>query len=280
VKRLLQGLGLLQLFLFVALSVRLVKVWTTPLPEVGEIPELPAVSSLPPAKSAPTISPVVTEDVVDHDLFDEERGQGVKINPEDVKVDAAPVPPPTTVKLMGVMFIGEDPVGILLDTSVKPEQQTVRKGEMFGEYEVGDITKTGVLLLGGDKQQFQIPLHVEAAGGGAGVANAAPAQPGAAVPRTPGTPPAHPAPATRPATMRPPAGRNDNAAGDAEQKAMSARERAQAIAQRNADMRKTGQKAAPGGEAGEKGNDGGAPDPVQARLEALRPRRATATKGR
>ena len=273
-KRLLQGLGLLQLFLVFALGWRVVNVWTTPLPEAGEIPDLPAVSSLPPPKPAPNIPESVADAIVEHDLFDDERGQGEKIDLTDIKFDEAPVAPPTAVKLMGVMFIGDEPVGILLDSNVKPEQQSVRKGEMFGEYEVGEITRTGVMLRGGADQQFQIPLHVEAAGAGAAPP---PAPPG---PRTPPGTAARPAPATRPATARPvPPPRNDAAGGDADQKAMSARERAQAIAQRNAEMRKTNQKgaatvAAEGEGAG--GQRDGAPDPVQARLEALRQLREAA----
>ena len=268
-KRLLQGLGLLQVFLVIALSVRVVRVWTTPLPEVGEIPDLPAVSALPPPKAAPKISAAITDGVVEHNLFDEERGQGEDIDVSDIPVDATPVAPPTNVKLMGVMFIGTEPVGFLLDPNVKPEQQSVRKGEMFGEYEVGEISKSGLLLLGSGGQQFQIPLRVEAAAAGSAVA-AAPPPP----PRAPGAaPPPRPGAAPRPASARPVPPRNENASADAEQKAMSARERAQAIAQRNAELRKTGQRGAPAAEAAE---ENAAPDPVQARLEALRQLREAA----
>jgi len=271
VKRLLQGLALLQVFLVIALSVRVVRVWTTPMPEVTEIPDLPAKTSLPPPKLVPKISPAVTESVVEHDLFDDQRGQGI----DDIIVEGTPVPPvppPSTVKLMGVMFVGSEPVGILLDTNVKPEQQAVRKGEMFGEYEVGDISKSGLLLLGGEGQQLQIPLRIEATGGAAMAG--APAPP---APRTPPGTAARPAPAARPAAVRPAVGaRADNAAPDADQKAMTARERAQAIAQRNAELRKSGnQRTAPAAEAAEKQADA-APDPVQARLEALRQLREAA----
>ncbi|MFN2426865.1 MAG: hypothetical protein ABR587_10525 [Candidatus Binatia bacterium] len=255
-KRLLQGLALLQVFLVVALSVRVVRVWTTPLPEVGEIPDLPAVTSLPPPRTMPKISAVVTDGVVEHDLFDDERGQGLDDIVVEGELPAEPVPPPSTVKLMGVMFVGNEPVGILLDSNVQPEQQSVRKGDMFGEYEVGDITKSGLLLLGGGNQQFQIPLRIEAA-------SAAPAAPAPPAPRTPGTA-ARPAPAARPASARP-APKGD------EDKALTARERAQAIAQRNAELRKSGNQKGAAAEP-----EDTAPDPVQARLEALRQLREAA----
>lgn len=269
-KRLLQGLALLQVVLLVALAAKIVSVWTTPLPQAGDIPELPAETALPPPKPAPKVSPAVPQAIVEHDLFDEQRGQGQ----EDILVEGlpeTPVPPPSTVKLMGVMVLGGDPVGILLDTSVKPEQQSVRKGDMFGEYQVGDISPSGLLLIGSGGQQFQIPLRVEAASAGA-----APAAAAAPAPRTPGT-----ASSARPASARPaPPQRPGTAAADGDQKAMTARERAQAIAQRNAELRKAGAKTTAAGRHGQPpaadGQQDDAADPVQARLEALRQLREAA----
>ena len=278
-KRLLQGLALVQVLLLVALGWRIVDVWTTPLPVAGEIPELPAVTSIPPPRPMPKISNSVTDAVVEHDLFDEARGQG--IDPDEVTVDGAPdvpVPPPSSVKLTGVMVLEGEPVAFLLDSNVKPEQQAVRKGDMFGEYEVGDITPRGLLLLGTQNQQFQIPLKVEAAaGGGAMPAGAAPGGP--PPPRTPGT---RPTPPPKPVAARPAApGKADAAADAAENKAMTARERAQAISQRNAELRKqnSAAKGAAGAAAAEEAAEGGGeaePNPVQARLEALRQLREAA----
>ncbi len=271
-KRLLQGLALLQVVLLVALGAKAVGVWTTPLPEAGEIPELPAETALPPPKPAPKASPAVTQAIIEHDLFDEQRGQGQ----DDIVVEGlpeTPVPPPSTVKLMGVMVLGGDPVGILLDTNVNPEQQSVRKGDMFGEYQVGDITPSGLLLIGSGGQQFQIPLRVEAASAGAAPVAVAPPPP-----RTPGTPsPARPS--AKPATARPVAPPRPGAdAADKDQRAMSARERAQAIAQRNAELRKAGAKTTPAGRHGQPPAEeaDAASDPVQARLEALRQLREAA----
>lgn len=258
-KRLLQGLALVQLFLVVALGVRIVDVWRTPLPEAGEIPDLPAVSDLPPPRPPARIAPTVAEEIVANDLFDDERGKGY----EEVGLEGGlgeeegpPVPPPSSVKLMGVMFVDEEPVGFLLDTNLKPEQQSVRKGEMFGEYQVGDISATGLLLLGSGGQQFQIPLRVGAAG-----AAAAPAAAGA---RTP----------PRPASARPAQAQN-RGGNAASQKTMTARERAQAIAKRNAEQRKNNARA-PAGRAAEQAGGDEAPDPAEARLEALRQLREAA----
>lgn len=261
-KRLLQGLALLQVLLLVGLVMRVVDVVSTPLPEFGEIPELPALAPLPPSKPVPKPSPAVTDAIVEHDLFDEARGQNKDIVVDGAPVDEAPVPPPSTVKLVGVMRIGPEPVGILIDPSLKPEQQSVRKGDMFGEYEVGEITATTLNLLGGGGQQFQIPLRIE----GGGAAPAAP--PAGARPGASGATPAKPATGAKPPATPPRPG-----AETPEQRATNARERAQAIAQRNAELRKTGGK---GGGAQADKEEQSAPDPVQARLEALRQLREAA----
>jgi hypothetical protein len=276
VKRLLQAVALLQVLLVAGLAVRIVSVWTTPLPEFAEIPDLPATEPLPPPRPPAKVSTAVTDAIVGNDLFDEQRGQ----NKPDETVDAGPpetpVPPPSTVKLMGVMMTGGEPVGLLLDTSVKPDQQPVRKGEMFGDYQVVDIRADSVTLLGSASQKYEIPLRIEANAGGGQLGPPQPPRPGMAPP--PGQPAAaHPAPATRPVAARPinPGG------AEAQQKNMSARERAQAIAQKNADTRKNNQQRGPGGAAagGPGGQEKAGPDPVQARLEALKQLREAA-KGR
>ncbi|HXC52772.1 MAG TPA: hypothetical protein VN634_17945 [Candidatus Limnocylindrales bacterium] len=268
-KRVLQGLALLQLLLVIGIGARMVQVWSTPLPEFGEIPELPAPAPLPPPKPVAKISDATTEAVVEHDLFDDQRGQGkTEEVAGGVEIEAAPVPPPSNVQLMGVMAVGQEPVAILLDTSVNPEQKSVRKGDMFGEYQVGDIASSGLTLLGTGGQQFQIPLKVGAASGG--VPGAGPHVP----PPPPGGAATRPVPGAKPVTARPvPPQRPDQPPDAGEQKAMSARERAQAIAQRNAELRKN---KGGGGAAGNPDKEGGKPDPVQARLEALRQLREAA----
>ena len=46
-KRLFLALAVLQAVLVVALAVRIVGVWTTPLPEFSEVPDLPAMTAIP-----------------------------------------------------------------------------------------------------------------------------------------------------------------------------------------------------------------------------------------
>lgn len=261
-KRLLQALALLQLALVLGLGMRVVDVLRTPLPSFSDIPELPATTPLPPPRERAKPAPSVTDAIVDADLFDDARGTGeADLDVSGIDVEAAPVAPPTTVKLTGVIVLGADPVAILSDPNIGPEQKSVRSGDMFGEYEIGDISQNAVILLGASGQEFQVPLRVEAASGGGGPA--------------PVSPPGRP---TTPAGARPAATARNTArpatAAAQDQKSMTARERAQAISQRNAEIRNRSQDDNAPGEKGE--DESGAPDPVQARLEALRQLREAA----
>jgi hypothetical protein len=270
VKRLLQALALLQVVLVIALIARIFSVLSTPLPQVAEIPDLPAEKPLPPARPPARVPPAMTEEIVDHDLFDESRGLNQDIVVDGAPLDETPVAPPSTVKLVGVMMLGPEPVGILFDTNVKPEQQTVRKGEMFGEYEVVDIHPRGLTLLGSGNQKYEIPLRIEAVAGGVAPPPPPPQRPGGAAAGAGGTPVGK-APATRPVTAKPAsAAKNDAADG----KVQTARERAQAIAQRNAEMRRNNPEG--GGRNPQADAEPAGPDPVQARLEALRQLREAA----
>lgn|GEM_PF-1047009 len=267
-KRLMQALALLQLALVVGLGLRVAEVLRTEPPAFADIPDLPALTPLPAARPRAKPDAATTDAVVKADLFEAERG----VHTEDIDVsglvDAAPLPPPTNVKVSGIMLLGE-PVAILSDPALGPDQRSLRRGDMFGDYEVGEIEASSVVLLGSTGQQFRLDLRVEGGGGGpapagpAGVhaAGAAPGRPATAVnraapPPRPGAPPANP----------------DNSA---DSKVMSAREKAQAIAQRNAAIRAN--RPATGASApGQAEGAAAAPDPVQARLDALRKLREAA----
>ncbi|HYC55573.1 MAG TPA: hypothetical protein VEL28_11635 [Candidatus Binatia bacterium] len=258
-KRLFQALAIVQLALVVALGLRVVEVMRTEPPVFEEIPEAPAPTTIPAPKPRAKISNSVTEAVVEGDLFDAQRGKGVDIEIDgDAPVDAAPLPPPTSVTLTGIMIIGAEPVAIMSDPAVGPEQQSLRKGEMLGDYEIGDISTSSVTLLGQAGQQFHVPLKIQGGGGGA-VAAATPPGPGAR---------AAAAKAGSAAAKTPPPRPGREGEAQDENRSMSARERAQAIAQRNAAAR--GKTAGNQAGKGDEKEEGDGADPVQARLDALR----------
>ena len=267
-KRLLQALALLQLVLAAGLGFRVVDVLRTEPPRFDEIPDLPALTPLPPAKPRASPDAATAEAIVSADLFEAERGVHLDDIDASGMVDQAPLPPPTNVKVSGIILLGE-PVVILSDPAVGPDQRSLRQGDMFGDYQIGEIGPSSVVLLGSTGQQFHLDLHVETGGGGGPAAAGAPAARGAGA--TPGRP------GVTSTTARPVPTRPGTAAEDRNEKAMSAKERAQAIAQRNAAIRSGHPAGAQqGAQAGGQNEGGEPPDPVQARVEALRKLREAA----
>lgn len=267
-KRLLQALALLQLALVVALGFRVVDVLRTEPPHFEEIPDLPPVTPLPPAKPRAQADQATTEAIVAADLFEAERGVHDQDMDASGLIDQAPLPPPTNVKVSGIILLGE-PVAILSDPAVGPDQRSLRQGDMFGDYQVGEIGPSSVVLLGSAGQQFHLDMHVEAGGGGGGQAAGTPA------PRTAGAAPGRPATAVNRAQSARPGVAPESA--DKNEKVLSAKERAQAIAQRNAAIRAAQPSSAQPGARGPAATEGGdLPDPVQARVEALRKLREAA----
>lgn len=265
-KRLIQALSLLQLALVIALGLRVIDVVRTEPPSFGEIPDLPALTALPPPRPRTPADDSTTDAIVKADLFEAERGVHLEDINVDSLADAPPLPPPTNVKVSGILLLGE-PVAILSDPSVGPDQRSLRKGDMFGDYEVGEIGTSSVILMGSGGQQFHLDLRVEAGGGGGAAPGGAAARP---APAAAGRP--VPAGNARPQPPRPGAAAEPDAA--AANKSMTAKERAQAIAQRNAAIRGNHPGQAGGGGQAEGENAG--PDPAQARLEALRKLREAA----
>jgi hypothetical protein len=136
-------------------------------------------------------------------------------------------------------------MAIITDTSAGNRQLTLQEGDNVGEYQVGEITRDRVTLLGNSGQEFSLELAVSQ-----GVSA--------------GTPPPRPAAAARPAQPPQPPAQTQTAA----QRAAAAR-RQQQVRARAAQNRAaaTAQPAQPA-----------QPDPTQARLEALRRLREAASK--
>jgi hypothetical protein len=259
VKRLGQLLMLAQLLLVVGIGMRLVEVVRVAPPVFEEPEQAPARIDLPPPPPRKAVAPAVTDAIVDGNLFEVERGVIPDLG-EDISVDdiVEDVPPPTTVILHGVMNFGDEAVALLTDTNLGPQQRQLRTGDLLGDYEVGEIKDRSVQLMAAGGQQFQVALQLNLGGGGA-----APVRGAAAGRATP--------PRATGARQAPGGDDDDDSVNRASQAArnaqrtMSARERAQAAqraaANRRAQMQGDDEEA-----------DGGEdkPDPVQARLEALK----------
>lgn len=253
-KRLLDIVSGIMGVLCLALGWRVTQVMRVAPPVFGDVPQTVATKQVPPPVQSPTPRGPALESIVKGNLFETERGFVDPGASADGTTDE-PLPPPTNVVLNGVFYqMSGRPMAIMTDTSAGNRQLTLQTGDNLGEYQVGDITRQRVMLLGRGGQEFSLELDIKK---GAAVAAARP-QPAASA-RTPPTPPAaRPGAAAAPPTARSPA---------AERVAQTAAQRA-AEARRQQALREKQQ----GGAAGAPQQ----PDATQARLEALRRLRESA----
>ncbi len=251
-KRLLDIVSAVMGVLCIALGWRITNVVRVAPPVFGDVPQTAKLEPLPPPVQSPTPRGPALESIVKGNLFETERGYDESASGGDAAAEE-PLPPPTNVVLNGVFFqMSGRPMAIMTDTSAGNRQLTLQTGDNLGEYQVGDISRQRVTLLGRGGQEFSLELDIKK--GAAAVA----ARPQPAAGRTPpAAPAARPgAPATGP-TARSPAA--ERVAQTAAQRAAEAR-RQQALRER--------QPAATGGAQ--------QPDATQARLEALRRLRESA----
>ncbi len=277
-KRLIRLLTVVQVALAVALAARIAAVSSIEPPQFYDLSPMPSKNVLPPSPAKRRPPAVAVNAIVGGNLFETERGKHEEITVE--APEEPPMPPPATVKLNGVLLLGPDPVAIMTDTAVGPNQRRVRRGDMLGDYEVGSITEGRVTLLGTGGQEFLVDLELNVGAVARHAARTPPrATPARTSARTPARPPARPparGSAARTSTARAPvppaAGRT---AGD---RPMTARERAQAAQARTRAAVAERSAAANRSAAAARSSQPAKPDPVQARLDALRRLREAAKK--
>ncbi len=154
-KRMLQAVALTQLALVLLIGTRIVQVAGVAPPAFSEPAAAGSAEALPPKPRRRPTNKAMVEAIIEKNLFDTERGQGIDESEIDVDgEDATPLPPPTNVRLNGVFFRGDEPMAIMTDTSDGTTQRHVREGDMLGDYQVGKIGTAGVQLLGSGGQEF------------------------------------------------------------------------------------------------------------------------------
>lgn len=272
-KRLLQLAALFQALLASFLLVRVGEVSTVETPTFPELVAQPAVLPVSPPPQRVKVSPSILKGITSADLFDPERGDRPpeEVAVDDITFDEPPLPPPTTITLSGILVLGDEPEAIMMDAAQGTDPRRVRIGDMIGDYEVGEISATSVELIGNTPGEvFNVGLTI-AAGTGA-VATVAAALKAAT--NTAAKTAAQKAAEARKRAALAKAGNNKQQAPAAQNKNMSARERAQA-----AQKARAAQKAGGAGGDDDGGGDGTPKrDPVQLRLEALQRLREAATK--
>jgi len=157
VKGLMQAVALLLVALATILGWRIVSVLGIQPPVFSSLPVQSRGDSLPPVpRRSPVTGPVI-KSIMDGNLFETERGYREEIIEVETQVA---LPPPTNIVLNGVLSISGQPVAIMSNTKAGTAQLSVREGDMIGDYEVGEVSPSGVILLGAGGQQFSVGLRV------------------------------------------------------------------------------------------------------------------------
>jgi hypothetical protein len=250
VKRILQIAAVVQVLLCVWLVVRIADVVSMDPPAFPELKHSDAKLALPPLPARTRVPAAVIASITDDNLFELERGDRAPVDLAglngEIDIEEPPIPPPTTIELAGIILLPPDPIAIMSDSAAGADQRRLRAGDLIGDYEVGAIYADSVELKGAEGQSFNVSLQVRPGDSSGGqVAGPRPGQAARPTPARPGQP-ARPAatPAARAAAARP-AGRP-----------MTASERAAAMAgaRRGKEIEQEEKR----------------PNPVEARLEALR----------
>lgn len=117
--------------------------------------------TLPAPARRPAI-PQFVDGIARKDLFDVSRREAT--DDANVPTPQASPPPPPTLKLAGVLFIGMDPEAVVIDSAQGNKQIRLRVGEEISGYEVKRISIDHVALGSSAGEEVVVPLIIGTAG--------------------------------------------------------------------------------------------------------------------
>ena len=94
-----------------------------------------------------------------NDLFDVSR-QPPEVKTDEPEPEQTPAPPPT-LKLSGVIFVGDFREAVVIDEAQGRKQLRLREGEEISGYEVVSIARDRVALRSGQGEEVQLQLLVD-----------------------------------------------------------------------------------------------------------------------
>lgn len=150
-------LNVLLLALIALAGWRTVDVWRRQAPVGDAGGEARPLDSLPPVPRRPSI-PQVVNVIAQQDLFDASRKEG---DSEDTPTPEATPPPPPTLKLSGVLFVGLEPEAVLTDSAQGNKQIRLRVGEEISGYKVDRISTETIALVSGTGEEVVLPLLID-----------------------------------------------------------------------------------------------------------------------
>jgi len=137
---------------------RTVEVWRRGVPDAQARPDTGghAGDSLPPTGRKPSIPQLIAV-IADKDLFDASRKAPEAVAPSAEKTPA----PPPTLKLAGVMVVGDEREAVLTDTAQNNKQIRMRVGEDISGYRVSKITSDEVSMVSGSGEEVTLLLEID-----------------------------------------------------------------------------------------------------------------------
>lgn len=138
---------------------RIYDVWRRPPPQVRVAGAADGASAraVPPPLGRPAVQPLVSA-IAAKDLFDPSR------KPPDAAPAAGPTPtpaPPPTLKLAGVVLLGDAREAVFVDTAQGNKQIRLRIGEEISGYRLASIGEERVALVSGGGEKVELSLPVE-----------------------------------------------------------------------------------------------------------------------
>jgi hypothetical protein len=211
------------LIALIALAIwRTVDVWRRTPPDIPDHAEAPGPA--PDTVGAPARRPALPQlvaTITDKDLFDVSRQ--APSNASGPTPEATP-PPPPTLKLSGVVSIGDYREAVFVDTNQNNKQIRMHEGEEISGYKVTEIKPLQVSLVNGAGDNVKLDLLIDTSK----TAGAKPTGPAGLVPPPPRPgvrPPTKVAGAAAPGGFGPPGAAGVMQRNDARDRAQRARDR-------------------------------------------------------
>ena len=213
------------LIALIALAIwRTVDVWRRTPPQIPDHADAPAPApDTSVAQVRRPATPQLVASITDKDLFDVSR-QAPSVAAAGPTPEQTPQPPPT-LKLSGVIAVGDYREAVFIDINQNNKQIRMREGEEISGYKITEIKPLQVSLVNGTGDAVKLDLLIDSAKSPAGKA----VGPGGLVPpaqragRPP--PPGQVAGANAPGGFGPPGGAGTMQRNDARDRAQRARDR-------------------------------------------------------
>ena len=167
------------------LGIQIVSTWARSLPKLEERPHQPAPPPEPREKGrrssekggprAPATPEALVSAINEKDLFDPSRRPAPEDGgPQAAAQEAAPIPPPSGVAVVGIRLLHGEREAFVQDATQQNKQRRLRVGDQLQSYTVKEISDSQVILAAPSGQSVTMDVELKKSGGARGPAPAVP----------------------------------------------------------------------------------------------------------